>query len=131
MVTNMSKETNLHVIRRNEDKLLLKRECRRLEAELDWIKFPGYLQIIITAPANHYWQATGTRFLNHKSIEAPPYREAVQETMQLMAQGLTPAQGTYHVDTCECDACERGDDLPEIDFSAMTYDVTETEDLDA
>jgi hypothetical protein len=123
--------TNAHVIRRNEDKLLLKRECHRVGAELDWVKFPGYLQIILEAPPNKYWQATGTQYINHKSYEPPPYREAVESVLQLMAQGLMPAEGTHHESTCECDLCEQGLDLPEINFSAMAYEVPDPEDLDA
>lgn len=113
-------KTNLHVLPRNEDKMLLRRECNRRQADLDWIKFPAYLQIIVTAPANSLWQATGTRFINHQVPAFMNQRDAVAQVIQLMCLGLESAYSNHDL-TCECDTCEQGHDLPEIDFSSMTY----------
>jgi hypothetical protein len=123
--------TNQHVISRNEDKLLLRRECNRQRADLDWIKFPQYLQIIITAPANTFWRATGTSFINHQVPAFDNQRDAVSHVIMLMSQG-TEQSSVNHDLTCECDQCEQGLDLPEIDFSTMSYgqDV-DLADLDA
>lgn len=102
-----------------EDKQILIRETKAINATMDWYRTKSTISVTVQAPNRFLWASTKESQLTYECPHNQS-RDAVTELLAHMAQGFvkSPANSAQHEDTCECDECEQADDLEidELDF---------------
>lgn len=101
----------------SENKQILKREAKAINAEVHWWKSRTTITISVSAPNHFLWASNKEPSLEYE-CPVNQSQDAVRELLPLMAEGFIRTPKHKCDDTCECDACEEAEDeeLEELNF---------------
>lgn len=107
-----------------QDKEILKREAKAINAELTWIRSATALHISLQAPQGFHWRDSQDEFLEQEVTKdgVDFVRQAVAELLTSMSHGFTRVAKRAkardrHDESCECQECEDHDnEIAELDF---------------